>query len=145
MVDDFIFMHEKEQTWTNFIQQVCKRFNVPVFGPLIGMTITYSAPTRRMTIVQTNTIKTLLERADMTDCNPVPTPCVNNIVWTKEDCPKTPDQPDKVTKYRALIALANFIACWTRPDITYTVNKLCKFMSNPGVVHWQALKHLLRS
>ena len=42
------------------------------------------------------------------------------------------------------IALANFISCWTRPDITYTVNKLCKYMSNPGPVHWQALKHLIR-
>ena len=43
-----------------------------------------------------------------------------------------------------MIALANFIACWTRPDITFTVNKLCKYMSNPGEVHWRALKHLIR-
>ena len=42
------------------------------------------------------------------------------------------------------MALANFLACWTRPDIAFIVNKLCKFMSNPGEVHWQMLKFLLR-
>ena len=55
-----------------------------------------------------------------------------------------PESSENCTLYRALIALANFIANWTRPDITSTVNKLCKFMSNPGPAHWQALKHLLR-
>ena len=47
-------------------------------------------------------------------------------------------------EYASLIALANYLACWTRPDIAFIVNKLCKFMSNPGDVHWQLLKHLLR-
>jgi histone deacetylase 1/2 len=65
-------------------------------------------------------------------------------VFTKKDCPEPPETAENCTLYRSLVALANFIACWTRPDITFTVNKLCKYMSNPGVVHWQALKHLLR-
>jgi hypothetical protein len=42
------------------------------------------------------------------------------------------------------VALANFISCWSRPDITYTVNKLCKYMANPGDAHWRVLKHLIR-
>ena len=36
----------------------------------------------------------------------------------------------------AFIALINFKACWTRPDIAFITNKLCKFMSNPGDIHW---------
>src|SRR6185437_8935027 len=71
------------------------------------------------------------------------TPCAANMVFSKQDCPETPD-PQSCTEYRKLVALANFISNWTRPDITFTVNKLCKFMSNPGPVHWAALKHLLR-
>lgn len=65
-------------------------------------------------------------------------------MWTKKDCPEKQESAELCTQYRALVALANFIANWTRPDITFAVNKLCKFMSNPGPVHWQALKHLLR-
>jgi hypothetical protein len=66
------------------------------------------------------------------------------MVWTKKDSPVKQEAADVCTQYRALVALANFIANWTRPDITFVVNKLCKFMANPGPAHWQALKHLLR-
>jgi hypothetical protein len=78
----------------------------------------------------------------MTDCNPVQLPCQPGTVFSKKDCPNPPSP--RSTEYAALIALANFLACWTRPDIAFVVNKLCKFMANPGEVHWQALKHLLR-
>jgi hypothetical protein len=97
-----------------------------------------------MHISQAHAISSLLERAGMQDCNPVPTPCKTGQLWTKKDCPEPQETAERITHYRALVALANFIANWTRPDITFTVNKLCKFMSNPGPVHWSALKHLLR-
>ena len=71
-------------------------------------------------------------------------PLQAGMVWTKKDCPDKQESAENCTLYRALVALANFIANWTRPDLTHTVNKLCKFMSNPGPAHWQALKHLLR-
>jgi hypothetical protein len=146
-VDDFIFVHETDAVWLPFIKQLCKRFTVPTLGELtsfLGMDIKYDPLTRTMEITQSNAINSLLERAGMKDCNPVSTPSQPSIVWTKKDCPESPESAENCTLYRGLVALANFIACWTRPDIAFTVNKLCKYMSNPGVVHWQALKHLLR-
>jgi transposase InsO family protein len=145
-VDDFLFMHEQESTWQSFLKALRERFTVPTVGDLnsfLGMSIVYNPTLRVMHVSQVNTVNNLLERAQMADCNAVSTPCVVGCVFTKTDCPEVPD-PIQVTKYRALVALANFISCWTRPDITFTVNKLCKYMSNPGAVHWQALKHLLR-
>jgi len=146
-VDDFIFMCEHESTWQSFLTAVRQRFNVPTAGDLVtflGMDIQFEPAARTMFISQTNSVNTLLERAKMADCNPVTTPCQTGIVWTKKDCPDKQESADNCTQYRALVALANFIANWTRPDITFAVNKLCKFMSNPGPAHWQALKHLIR-
>jgi len=145
-VDDFIFMHENESTWERFLADLRKRFTIPTVGTLttfLGMDIRYDEGARTMSITQPSCVQSLLERAGMLECNSVPTPCATGIVWTKQDCPQTPD-PQSCTDYRKLIALANFVSCWTRPDITYTVNKLCKYMSNPGEAHWRALKHLLR-
>jgi hypothetical protein len=139
-------MHENEQTWCTFLGDLRRRFTIPTVGDLtcfLGMDITYDAGGRTMSISQTSTIKTLLERAGMLDCNPVSTPCQSGMIFTKKDCPEIAD-PQSCTDFRRLIALANFLSCWTRPDITFAVNKLCKYMSNPGAVHWQALKHLLR-
>ena len=144
-VDDFVFVHEKEATWQDFIGQLRQRFTVPTAGPLtsfLGMEIAYDPKLRTMFISQASTIEVLLERARMTDCNPVPVPCSSGAVFSKKDCPSPPSA--RATEYASLVALVNFLACWTRPDVVFIVNKLCKFMSNPGDVHWQMLKFLLR-
>src|SRR5205085_98641 len=83
--------------------------------------ILYNSISRTMFISQLNTTNTLLERAKMADCNAAPAPCQPGLLFTKQDCPETPDAKD-CTDYRKLVALANFISCWTRPDITFTVH-----------------------
>jgi hypothetical protein len=37
-----------------------------------------------------------------------------------------------------------YLAITTRPDISYAVGVLARFNSNPGPIHWKAVKHLLR-
>jgi len=145
-VDDFIFAADSESMWDDFLKQLSAKFTL-TSGDLVtflGMVITYNRLERTLFLSQMTSIKTLLERANLTECNPVTTPCAVGQVWSAKDCPKEQTSAEECKKYRGLVALANFIACWTRPDIAFTVNKLCKFMSNPGPPHWSALKHLLR-
>ena len=144
-VDDFVLMYEQEQTAEVFLARLRRRFNIPTVGALshfLGMDIQYKPESRQMYLSQEHTTDVLLERARMQDCNPAQTPCPPGTVFTKQDCPTTVSL--RTTEYASLIALANYLACWTRPDIAFIVNKLCKFMSNPGDAHWQLLKHLLR-
>jgi hypothetical protein len=80
----------------------------------LGIDIKQSADFHTVTLSQRNSIEDLLERANMTHCNPAPTPCVAGFVWTKLDCPEVPlsvhpDMPNS----RGLTALALFIANWT--------------------------------
>jgi hypothetical protein len=146
-VDDFVFIHETEATFAHFIALLRKGFTIPATAPFsafLGMEVSRSLNEKKMVIVQTSSINVLLERAKMMDCNPTNTPCPPGTVFSKHDSPVDAASNATTTEYRGLIALANFISCWTRPDITFTVNKLCKFMSNPGEKHWSVLKHLLR-
>ena len=145
-VDDFVFLCECESTWCKFICGIRTVFNVPNAGPLntfLGMKIHRNVEGKILTLNQSTSIHVLLERAGMTDCNPVPTPCITGANFTKADCPAI-ENNTTCTEYRSIIAMANFISCWSRPDITFIVNKLCKFMANPGEVHWKHLKHLMR-
>jgi len=43
----------------------------------------------------------------------------------------------------ALVGKCMYLANCTQLDISYTVHKLAKFMSNYGVKHFEATKHLL--
>jgi hypothetical protein len=36
------------------------------------------------------------------------------------------------------------LACWTRPDISFAVSELSRFVSAPGQLHMAASKHLVR-
>lgn len=144
-VDDFVFLHESEAVFQTFMANLTEKFIVPVFGPLssfLGMDVTYNRQAGILHLSQANTTNVLLERAKMTDCNPAQIPCQPGSVFSRANCPATTNST--TAEYRSLIALANFLSCWTRADITFCVNKLCKFMSNPGEAHWKLLKHLLR-
>ena len=37
-----------------------------------------------------------------------------------------------------------YLASATRPDISFAVSKLCRFVSNSGDIHWVALGRVLR-
>lgn len=47
-------------------------------------------------------------------------------------------------KYLSAIGMLNYLAVATRPDITYTVNYLAHFASDPRTQHWHAIENLLR-
>jgi hypothetical protein len=146
-VDDFLVSHVTDEAFEGFMRQLRSKFTVTSVGPLtsfLGMEICYSISDRSISICQSNTIGVLLERSKMTECNPSSTPCPAGTVFTKKDSPPDAGANTTATEYRSLIALANFLSCWTRPDITFTVNKLCKYMANPGDAHWKLLKHLIR-
>ena len=50
---------------------------------------------------------------------------------------------DDVKLYAGCIGSLMYIANFTRPDITYAVNQLCKYLSAPSVAHWRAAQHVV--
>src|SRR5690349_10309751 len=81
----------------------------------------------------------------MTECKPTKTPA-ELIKLTTQDCPTTEEEKQEMSKtpYNSLIGVLQYIALSTRPDITYAVNQLSRYLSNPGQPHWLAGKRVLR-
>ncbi len=46
--------------------------------------------------------------------------------------------------YQALVGTLMYLMVGTRPDIAYAIGVLSQFMHNPGRVHWEAGKRVLR-
>jgi hypothetical protein len=147
-VDDLFAAVPSNKVWAEVVAEIRKKFPLADKGNatlFLGIAITQSEDLHTVTLSQRNSIEDLLERSDMVHCNPAQTPCVATQVWTKADCPAEiqrahPEMPN----FGGLSALALFISVWTRGEASFTVNKLCKFMSNPGDKHVAALKRLLR-
>lgn len=45
--------------------------------------------------------------------------------------------------YLSIVGALQYVTL-TRPEIAYTVNKLCQFLSSPLETHWRAVKRILR-
>ena len=62
---------------------------------------------------------------------------------SKNDSPKVP-VPSNVAEFREIIGSCNYLACWTRPDISFAVSHLSQFLANLGEAHVEAAYRLLR-
>jgi len=57
----------------------------------------------------------------------------------------TPDEENEMKKipFREALDLLMWLQVATRPDLTFSVNMLARFAHNPGIAHWNTLKHVL--
>lgn len=92
-----------------------------------------------ITICQRKYILELLEETGKMACRPSSIPMDPGVKLFYD--PKVPliDDP---TVYRRLVGRLMYLTI-TRPDITYSVNKLCQFASTPQAVHLQAAYKVL--
>lgn len=83
---------------------------------------------------------------NLEDASSVPSPLVPNQKIGREFCPTELDEITHMQQvpYRELVGLLMYIANGTRPDICYAVNMLAQVASNPGRVHWEAAKRVVR-
>jgi histone deacetylase 1/2 len=77
----------------------------------------------------------------MTGCKPVDTPLSTSEKLSLVDGELL--SSDDSTRYRSIVGALQYITL-TRPDISYSVNKVCQFLHAPTTVHWTAVKRILR-
>ncbi|KAK6149031.1 hypothetical protein DH2020_016556 [Rehmannia glutinosa] len=75
----------------------------------------------------------------MDHCKPCPTPCIPSVKLSLQDNTDF-DQPHL---YRSTVGALQYLAM-TRPDISFSVNKLSQFLHAPTSNHWKACKRVLR-
>jgi histone deacetylase 1/2 len=83
----------------------------------------------------------LLSRVNMKICKAVDTPLSvsEKLSLTEGEALSSDDS----TRYRSIVGALQYITL-TRPDIAFSVNKVCQFLHAPKTVHWTAVKRILR-
>jgi histone deacetylase 1/2 len=83
----------------------------------------------------------ILARVGMLKCKPSATPLSTSEKLSKYEG-NTLDQGDS-TRYRSIVGGLQYLTL-TRPDLAFSVNKVCQFLHSPTTVHWTAVKRILR-
>ena len=68
------------------------------------------------------------------------------VTLFKDQCPTTEEEIKTMKKipYHEAIGALNWVAVGSCPDISFVVSQLAQFMENPGRIHWEAVKQVLR-
>ncbi|KAH9779746.1 hypothetical protein KPL71_007826 [Citrus sinensis] len=82
----------------------------------------------------------LRDKFDMKDLGPA------KKILGVEMCPSTESEQTEMLKtpYASSVGCLMYAMVLTRPDLSYAVSLVSKFMSNPGKEHWRAVKWILR-
>ncbi|XP_031270865.1 secreted RxLR effector protein 161-like [Pistacia vera] len=82
----------------------------------------------------------------MADSKPMSMPLTNHVVLNKSQCPTTESGIIKMefVPYANVVGSMMYGIISTRPDLSYSISLLSRFMANPSSEHWTALKGVLR-
>jgi hypothetical protein len=92
-----------------------------------------------ITLLQSHYVEKVLSRFGFNDRKPSLTPYDPSVTLRKNK-KIARDQ----LRYSQIIGSLMYLARATRLDISFAVNKLSRYMSNPGDDHWHALERVLR-
>ena len=139
-VDDIIVTGNDPTRVQQFIDILSKRFSLKDLGALsyfLGIETQRSGS--GLLLTQRKYINDLLARVNMTTVNPVSSPMMPTDRLQLTSGTALQDG----SEYRMVVGSLQYLH-FTRPDVSFAVNKLSQFMHRPTDVHWQAAKRVLR-
>jgi histone deacetylase 1/2 len=92
-------------------------------------------------ITQERYARDVLKRSGMDNCKPVDTPMSSVEKLSIHTGEKL--GPVDATRYRSIVGALQYLTL-TRPDISFSVNKVCQFLHAPTTSHWSAVKRIMR-
>ena len=148
-VDDFLALSTNDNLNDDVETELNKHFEVKSLGkPKLLLGIKINIGEDFISLCQTIYIDFLLDKYGLTDANPLSTPMDPNVKLDLEAEYHGEAKTRAYTKiehgYAQLIGSLMYLALATRPDISYAVNRLAQFTSNPKAIHWTAVKRVFR-
>ncbi|CAH9089803.1 unnamed protein product [Cuscuta europaea] len=128
---------------------LCENFAMKDLGDakrILGINILRDRSRCTLTLNQTSYLEKVLKKFKIDSAQPVNVPLASHFVLSKDQSPRTGPKIDrmKAVPYSSAIGSVMYLMVSTRPDIAYAVSCLSRYMANPGMSHWTALKWLLR-
>lgn len=125
---------------SQLIHDLHKRFSLKHMGEVnYFLGIEASVTPHCIKLSQSKYVKELLQRTNLLDCKPCPTPSCPSVKLSQQDSAFFYHP----SLYRSIVGALQYLTM-TRSDISFNVNKLSQFLAHPTTNHWGACKRVLR-
>jgi hypothetical protein len=141
--DDFLHFSNCKDMYAKFREQFKTRFDIKTgeVSVYLGNKIVVESDQFKTSINQSDYIEEILGKFDMGNSHAVGTPMTGRLSVSEKG--KDLSVSEKAA-YRVLVGSLLYLACWTRPDISFAVSELSRFVADPGQNHMLAAKRVLR-
>jgi hypothetical protein len=128
-------------------KKIADRFKIKILGNVkkyVGIEVVFNE-NGSIAISQPTYVLAMLERYNMTSCNPTRTPASPGQMELPNGSPDAPgDRDSSKIPYRSAVGSLLYAARGTRPDIELSVNLASQFNSCYTQTHWQWVKRIFR-
>jgi hypothetical protein len=141
-VDDIIVASFSASAVSDLLDALQNDFALKYLGSLhyfLGIEVTQARDGLQLS--QKKYTNDLLQRVGMVSCKPMSTPLATSTKLSAHDGDLL--SSEDATKYRSIVGALQYLTL-TRPDIAYTVNKVCQYLHAPRSTHWTVVKRILR-
>ena len=147
-VDNLLLVSNSSTALKKVKSDLAAQFSIHDQGPvksMLSIKIKCDRSAQSISLSQPGYIQSILDNFNMSDCNPVSTPMEENFKLSVRMCLTDPEGRAAMAKvlYRELVRKLIYLAVATRPNISYAIGVLCRFVENPGPEHWGTAKHVL--
>lgn len=141
-IDDIVITSSLNACVDRIILQLRNEFSIKDLGNhtfFLGIHVLRT--TEGLFLSQQQYIANLLGDENLANLKPASSPMKSKLDLTNKDTPVL--RREKATRYRCILGSLQYLTT-KRPYISYVVNKLAHFLSNPTELHWQALQRVLQ-
>ena len=148
-VDDTLFATNDKKILQETKRFLSKKFEMKDLGEasfVLGIQTYQNRPRGILGLSQKTYIEKVLERYGMQDCKPRDTPVAKGEKFSLSQCPKNDLKFKEIQKipYASTVGSLMYAQVCTRPDITFIVGMLGRYLSNLEIDHWREVKRFFR-
>jgi len=113
---------------------------------ILGVDIMRDRNKGELFLSQQGYLRKVVERFKMKESKVVGPPVGHHTKLSIKQCPQSDEEKRKTegTPYASGVGSIMYGMVCSRPDLSYSISVISRFMANPGQVHWKALKWVLR-
>ena len=148
-VDDILLIGNDIPTLQSVKSWLGRSFSMKDLGEatyILGIRIYRDRSKRLIGLSQSTYIDKILHRFSMQDSKRGYMPMSHGIHLSKDLCPSTLDQRDRMSKvpYASAIGSIMYAMLCTRPDVSFALSMTSRYQQDPGEGHWTAVKNILK-
>jgi hypothetical protein len=148
-IDDLVLLSKNSDLLNSVKKILSSKFKMTDQGEisyLLGISFNRDRSLGKMWLNQKHYLLKVLSKFSMNDCNGVSTPMeLNKDIFTSVKNSNELEEIDmKRFPYRQLIGSLMYAMLGTRPDLSFVISVLSRFLHVPTKKHWDAAKRVLR-